>query len=92
MFSRALSVIIPAPLILYYLWVFHAHYVFSWWSEQSITSHLSLVTMGLSLGFAFVLLAVSIHTIGNFDIKNSTQIYNTSFLARVLFLFSVILK
>ncbi|MBD3412639.1 MAG: hypothetical protein GF397_05940 [Elusimicrobia bacterium] len=78
--KRMLPVLIPIPVIIYYMWVFHGNPVFHAWHEQAVTAPFSLITMGFSIGLPMLLLALSIHTIGNFSQKSLPQILITSSL------------
>jgi hypothetical protein len=68
-YPRLLVIIVPLPLIAYYLWLFKVHPVFRWWSIQGKTPPPFPSCLVISLGISFVLLVFGMVNWGGFKEK-----------------------
>lgn len=65
LFYKILFVIMPIPLMSYYLWLMKIHPVFQWWSIQNILKPPPPSSLVVTLGVAFILLAFNLKNLGN---------------------------
>ena len=57
---RSLVLLVPLPLLLYYVWLFTVHPVFRWWGVQNIAPPPGVPNLVASLGLAVILLTVGL--------------------------------
>ena len=71
---RALPLLVPLPLLAYYLWLFRVHPVYRWWNIQNVVAPPYPASLAASIGLVFLLLLGALGNLGDFRDKPHARV------------------